>query len=58
MGVPALSCLMTADMHDTGVLTISEGNEAVLGVCRGGRTGRVTAGMSTSTTSESVSEAF
>lgn len=54
MGVPTLSCLMTADTHDTGVLTISEGNEAVLGVWSGGRTGLVTAGILRATTSESV----
>jgi hypothetical protein len=37
--------LITAETHEVGVSTISEGKEAVLGVCRGGRTGRVNAGM-------------
>lgn len=58
MGVPALSCLIIAGTHDTGVFTISEGNEAVLGVWRGGSTGLVTAGILTTTTRESVLEAF
>lgn len=38
------SCLMTADMTaDIGVDTISEGKDADLGVCKGGRTGLVMA---------------
>lgn len=38
------SCLMTAEMHaEIGVEQISDGNEAVFGVCSGGRTGLVTA---------------
>ncbi len=45
MGVVLSSCLINADTHERGVLTISEGNEAVLGVWSGGRTGRVTAGI-------------
>lgn len=50
---------MTTERHaELGVLTISEGNEAVFGVWRGGRTGLVTAGILTSTTRESVLEAF
>lgn len=32
IGVPMLSCLITADAHEIGVLMISEGNEAVFGV--------------------------
>jgi hypothetical protein len=49
----AFSCLITAEAHETGVPTISEGKEADLGVWRGGRTGRVIAGMVMSTTRES-----
>lgn len=56
MGVCRLccSCLTTAEMHaETGVSTISDGKEAVLGVCRGGRTGLVaTAAGMMSTTNE------
>ncbi len=38
------SCLMTAETQaDSGVSTISEGNEPVLGVWSGGRTGFITA---------------
>lgn len=38
------SCLITAERQaDRGASTISEGNEPVLGVWRGGRTGLVTA---------------
>lgn len=45
MGVlRSASCLRTADIHaDIGVEQISEGNEAVRGVCSGGRTGLVMA---------------
>lgn len=45
MGVrKSASCLITADMQaEMGVEHISEGNEAVRGVCSGGRTGFVTA---------------
>jgi len=32
MGVPTFSCLMKAETQELGVSTISEGNEAVLGV--------------------------
>jgi hypothetical protein len=47
------SCLITADRHaDSGVSTISDGNEAVFGVCRGGRTGLVMADGILSTMSE------
>lgn len=54
MGVPIFSCLIKAEMQELGVSTISEGNEAVLGVWRGGSTGLARAGMLTSTTRESV----
>lgn len=49
------SCLMTAERHaDRGVSTISDGNEAVFGVWRGGSTGFMTAeGILSTTTSES-----
>lgn len=46
---------MTAERHaDSGVSTISEGNDAVLGVWRGGRTGLVTAAGMLSTLSECI----
>jgi len=54
MGVPIFSCLMKAETQELGVSTISEGNEAVFGVWRGGRTGLARAGILTSTTRESV----
>ena len=54
------SCLMTAERHaDSGVSTISEGKEAVLGVCSGGRTGFKTAeGILSTTTSESKTQPY
>ena len=52
------SCLMTAERHaDRGVSTISDGNEAVFGVWRGGSTGFVIAeGILSTTTSESKTQ--
>jgi hypothetical protein len=48
------SCLTSAEIHaETGVSTISDGKEAVFGVCSGGRTGFVlTAAGMMSTTNE------
>jgi hypothetical protein len=49
MGVFRLcSCLMTAERQaDRGISTISEGKDAVLGVCKVGKTGfAVAVGMS------------
>lgn len=50
-----ISCLIIVGRQaDSGVSTISEGRVAVLGVCRGGRTGLVTAeGILSTTASES-----
>ena len=52
------SCLMTAERHaDRGVSTISDGNEAVFGVWRGGSTGFLIAeGILSTTTSESKTQ--
>lgn len=53
-----ISCLISAGRHaDRGVSTISDGRVAVLGVCRGGRTGLVTAeGILSTTASESKTQ--
>jgi len=55
---PANSCLTTAETHEIGVSTISEGKDADFGVWRGGRTGLVAAGIVLSTTRESSFEAY